>query len=89
MQPIAQFDPVSRTVRFVVPLKDTWIRASINRQALRQHFGASDDTLVASYNAHQDEIHAAVSRRLAQGALEPVNLRESNFPQRPAASPPG
>jgi hypothetical protein len=74
----------SDTVRFSVPLEGAWVQASISKQALRHRFGAQEHNWLSVYEQHQHEIHEAVRRRLAQGALEPVMLREPHFADRPA-----
>jgi len=53
------------------------VGASIARETLRYHFrtGEGADPM-ETYGRHVEEIDAAVRRRLAQGAMEPVMLRE-------------
>jgi len=86
--PIA-FEPylheASDSVRFQVPVSGARVNASVSRQALRYSFKSADPSadLLSIYNMHSNKIHEAVLLRLAQGAREPVMLRESNFPSPP------
>jgi len=72
----------SDCVRFQVPVSGGVRSASVNRQALKNSFKSADPLadLLSIYYVHEPAIHQTVLRRLAQGALEPVMLRESNFP---------
>ncbi|MDM0004924.1 DUF1488 family protein [Variovorax sp. J22G73] len=75
------FHDASGTVRFWVPVDDgNAVSASIGREALRYHFRTAEgaDSL-ATFGLHVQEIEAAVRRRLAQGAAEPVMLREHDM----------
>jgi len=78
-----QFHDASDTVRFQVNAAGAAVNASITRQALRHRFGAGETLpeLLASFAAHSPQIHAVVQRRLTEGALEPVMLREAHFTQ--------
>jgi len=69
----------ARTTFFGVPA------GCASRQAPRYSFKSVDLSadLLSIYNMHSNKIHEAVLRRLAQGAREPVMLRESNFPSPP------
>jgi len=75
----------SDSVRFQVRASGALVNASVSRQALRYSFKSADLSadLLSIYNIHSSKIHEAVLRRLAQGAREPVMLRESNFPAPP------
>lgn len=79
---IPYLDEPSGSVRFQVSLNGILCNASINQQALLHSFKAMSGTsdLLDIYNHHTQKIHEAALRRLAQGALAPVMLRECNFP---------
>lgn len=75
------FHDASGTVRFWVPVEGGHaVSASIGRDALRYHFRTAEgaDSL-ATFGLHVQEIEAAVRRRLAQGSIEPVMLRENDM----------
>lgn len=77
------FHEGSGAVRFWVSTADgAFIGASIRQEVLRFRFHASESEphALAAYMARRRDIDAAVLRRIAQGALEPVMLRESDFP---------
>ena len=86
--PIA-FEPflheASDSVRFQVRASGALVNASVSRQALRYSFKSAGlpADLLSIYNMYSNKIHEAVLQRLAQGAREPVMLRESNFPVPP------
>jgi hypothetical protein len=42
---------------------------------------------MTTYQAHSEEIHAAVRRRVANGSIEPVMLREHDLQPLPALPP--
>lgn len=77
----AFFHEPSDTVRFQVAQAGAAVHASVSRQALRHHFGAGESQadLLTCFQAHSRQIHAVVLRRLGEGALEPVMLREAHF----------
>lgn len=77
----AFFHEPSDTVRFQVAQAGAAVNASVSRQALRHHFGAGESQadLLTCFQAHSRQIHAVVLRRLQEGALEPVMLREAHF----------
>jgi len=79
--PLAQdafFHLESGCVRFWVPVEGRLVGASIGKAVLhyRYHANRSDDEPLATYLSHASEIDAAVRRRVAAGALEPVFLRD-------------
>jgi hypothetical protein len=78
------FDAPSGTVRFWVLVNGVPLGASIGSAALHYRFRptASGEDPLDTFKAHEHEIEAAVRRRLEQGSLEPVMLRE--FDLRPA-----
>lgn len=77
----ALFHDSSDSVRFQVDVSGRAVDASITRQALRHRFAAGDAPadLLSSYRTHHVPIHAMVMRRLSEGALAPVMLREAHF----------
>ena len=72
------FHPESDAVRFWVPIDGGFMGASISRRTLHFRFrpGAKDDDPLETFKANTRDIHAAVTRRVAEGSLEPVMLRE-------------
>jgi hypothetical protein len=54
------------------------VGASVSRQTLHFRFrpGAKDDDPLETFTAYEPQIVAAVLRRVAQGSIEPVMLRE-------------
>lgn len=79
MQPSAFFHDATGAVRFWVLAEDGgFVGASIAKEVLHYRFRAelSGTDALPTYLAHREEIDAAVRRRLANGSLEPVMLRE-------------
>lgn len=74
----AFFHAESDTVRFWVPVEGRNMGAIISRQTLHYTFrpGVQGDEPLQTYASHLNDIHAAVRRRVAEGSLEPVMLRE-------------
>ncbi len=72
------FHDASGTVRFWIGVGDRLLGASVSREALHHRYrpGAQGDDPLETYQAHRGEIEEAVRRRLAQGSIEPVMLRE-------------
>lgn len=80
LQP-AYFDQAAESVRFWVLIAGEPVGASISRQTLHYHYcphARSEDHL-STYEAHATAINAAVRRRIAQGAIEPVIVREPDL----------
>jgi hypothetical protein len=74
----AYFHADSEAVRFWVCHGDALVGASVSRRTLHYRFRpeAADDDPLETYQRFVEAIHAAVLRRVAEGALEPVMLRE-------------
>jgi hypothetical protein len=72
------FHQDSGAVRFWVPVNGGFIGASISRETLHHRFrpGAQGDDPMETFTTYRREITAAVERRVAQGSIEPVMLRE-------------
>ena len=72
------FHESSGTVRFWVLVEGKLMGASVGRTALHHRYRptSQDDDPVETFNAHVEELEAAVRRRVAQGSIEPVMLRE-------------
>jgi hypothetical protein len=72
------FDEGSGNVRFWVAVGERMLGASVGRLALHYRYRpmAQDDRPLDTFEAHREDIEAAVRRRYAQGSLEPVMLRE-------------
>lgn len=78
------FHEESQSVRFWIRTGDGGsVGAIARRDLLRYRFrsGPSDADLLATYLAHRHEIDAATLRRVNAGSLEPVILRETDFPK--------
>lgn len=75
------FHDASGTVRFSVTVDGGQaVSASIGREALRYHFRTAESAdSLETFGQHVEAIEAAVRRRLAQGAMEPVMLREHDM----------
>lgn len=75
------FHDSSGSVRFWVPVDGGEpVSASIGREALRYHFHTAESAdALETFGQHVEEIEAAVRRRLASGAMEPVMLREHDM----------
>ena len=71
----------SDTVHFWVPIDGGFMGASIARSVLHYHFRpeAGDDDPLQTFLSHQPALEAAVRRRIAQGSIEPVMLREHDL----------
>lgn len=88
MHPPPYFDRGADRVRFMVPIGSSLIEASIGRATLHYRYhpkGVTDDAL-STYVENAEEINAAVRRRMAAGAREPVMLRDPDV--QPAEAPP-
>lgn len=72
------FHESSGTVRFWVVVGEKVLGASVSPQTLHHCFRptAQGDDPIDTFRSHLAEIEAAVRRRVAQGAIEPVMLRE-------------
>ena len=68
----------SDAVRFWVLVEGEPVGATISRQTLHYRFRpeAQGEDPLETYAAYSTEIDAAVRRRVAQGSIEPVMLRE-------------
>jgi len=65
-------------VRFWVPINGQLVGASIGRETLHHRFRstARGEDPLETFTTYAGEITAAVERRVAQGSIEPVMLRE-------------
>jgi hypothetical protein len=74
----AYYHDESAAVRFWVEVDGVPIGASIGKATLHYCFrpGERDEDPLETYRAHASDIDAAVRRRVAQGSIEPVMLRE-------------
>ena len=80
------FHEASETVRFWVPVGEELVGALVGRHTLRYRFdpGALQDDPMVTFRTHRSELEIAVRRRVAQGSLQPVLLRESDLPADPS-----
>lgn len=72
------FHEDSGAVRFWVMVHGAPVGAGITKTALHYRFrpDARDDDPLETFLANVDEINAAVLRRVAEGSIEPVMVRE-------------
>ena len=84
----AFFHNDSDSVRFWVRIGDGAIGATVSRYTLHHRYqpNAQGEDPLQTHRAHLPELEAAVRRRVANGSIEPVMLRE--FDLRAAAEPP-
>jgi len=80
------FHEASSAVRFWVDVDGALIGASVSSATLHYRFRPGDrgEDPLETYKTHARDIDAAVRRRVAQGSIEPVMLRE--FDLRAAAA---
>jgi hypothetical protein len=80
------FHEASATVRFWVQVDDRLMGASVGQLALHHRFRpeAQGEDPLETYQAFSLDIAQAVRRRVAQGSIEPVMLREFDL-RAPAA----
>ncbi|OZI62705.1 DUF1488 family protein [Bordetella genomosp. 11] len=76
------FDHASSSVRFWVQIDAHWVAASIRKEVLHYYYrpDAQGEDPMETYRSHRDDIEAAVRQRIAQGAREPVMVRETDLP---------
>ena len=76
------FHESSGSVRFWVLVDGNLVGGSIGKETLHYRYrpSAFDDQPLDTYALHAQDIEAAVRRRVAQGSVEPVMLRESDLP---------
>ena len=88
LQP-AYFHADSSAVRFWIEVGGMSFGASVGQAALHYRYqpGQQGDDPMTTYLAHSEEIHAAVRRRVAQGSIEPVMLREHDLQAVPITPP--
>ncbi len=74
------FHDASGTVRFSVTVEGKDVSASIGRETLRYHYRTGEEAdPLHTFGLHVEEMDAAVRRRLAQGSMESVMLRENDL----------
>ena len=89
MIPAAYFHADSSAVRFWIEVAGLPVGASVGQATLHYRFqpGRQGDDPMTTYQSHSEEIHAAVRRRVANGSIEPVMLREHDLQPLPALPP--
>lgn len=89
MNPAAYLHADSSAVRFWVEVAGLPVGASVGQAVLHYRFqpGRQGDDPMTTYLANIEEIHAAVCRRVAQGSIEPVMLREHDLQPLPVLPP--
>ena len=78
------FHEGSGTVRFWVTLGEALVGAMVKKETLhyRYHALQTNDDPMETYRENTTEIHEAVRRRLANGSVEPVMLRDADIEAR-------
>ena len=68
-------------MRFWIEINGIPVGASVSKATLHYRFrpGEQGEDPLETYKAHAGEIEAAVRRRVAQGSIEPVMLREHDL----------
>jgi hypothetical protein len=77
------FNELLRSVSFWVPIDARLVNANIRRETLHDCYcpTAVNDNPLDTYKLHAPEIDAAVRRRVAEGSVEPVVLRQFDLPK--------
>ncbi|RZK99837.1 MAG: DUF1488 family protein [Rubrivivax sp.] len=72
------FHEATGAVRFWVAVEDQLVGASVSREALHHRYrpDAHNEDPLETYKSHAADIDNVVRRRVAQGSIEPVMLRE-------------
>ena len=78
----AFFHEDSGRVRFWVDVDGVDIGATVSRDTLHYRYTAqmTGEDPMATFRSHVSHLEDAVRRRVANGSLEPVMLRESDLP---------
>jgi hypothetical protein len=78
------FHEASETVRFCVDINGRPMWSSVGRMALHHRYrpNGRDEDPMDTFRENQADIEAAVRRRVAQGSIEPVMLREYDLTER-------
>lgn len=87
MPPTAFFHTDSAAVRFWVEVAGIPVGASVSHATLHHRFRpeAQGENPMDTFAAHRAELETVVRRRVAQGAIEPVMLREHDLKLAPPA----
>ena len=74
------FDWSTSTIEFRLLRRDRVVRVDVPRETVDECFGVPDSQygLLEVYEAHRDEIDAAVIRRAAEGDLDAVVIRPAD-----------
>jgi hypothetical protein len=72
------FHEASGAVRFWVLVDDKLVGASVSREALHHRYRptAHGEDPLETYKSHAQDIDDVVRRRVSQGSIEPVMVRE-------------
>jgi hypothetical protein len=81
MTPLPQFNPLTKSLRFLVPIGKELVTAYLSETAWRakHHSDGRDASLEEVYFENQAEIDRAVFKKLSAGGRAPVVLRASDF----------
>ena len=82
------FHDDSDSVRFWVPIAGIAVGASVRRDVLHHRYAphSVDEDPLATFQTNLGAIEDAVRRRVANGSIEPVMIREFDLKPGPAGS---
>lgn len=88
MSQAAYFDLASGSVRFWVEVDSIRVGASVGKEVLHYRFHPNriDDDPLQTFAANAQCLDAAVRRRVAAGAREPIMVRTFDLDEQPAAA---
>ena len=75
-------DSTGSVIEFRIARDDRLVRVEVSRETLHQRFGVSEDSqygLLEAYDAHREEIDAAVIRRAGEGGAGVVDVRPADL----------
>ncbi|MCV2371311.1 hypothetical protein [Roseateles oligotrophus] len=81
MTPLPQFNPITKSLRFLVPIGKEFVTAYLSETAwhARHDIDRRDASLQDLYFENQSEIDHAVFRKFSAGGRAPVVLRASDL----------
>lgn len=75
------FDPSRPSIQFWVRVAQRTLHLELSKETLSHHFPVPDTHygLMMTYDAHRDQIDAAVMRRAALGGSGTLDVRSADF----------